>query len=437
MNEDNKSYVYVHRLMKTNEVFYVGSGKSCRMYSRHGRSIPWNKIVKENDWFYSIIKSNMSKEEAANLEVALISIYKPRANIHNTTLEAKAFSPANIEFIRSRYVYSELSSTSLSYKSGNNQHGFKKRVEGDDAGCLSNGRHTVHIGNRNAMVSRVVWYLLKNEDPVGFVIDHIDGNSLNNNISNLRKISGSDNNKNVRLKSNNKTGYKGVNISNNNYCIATLAVNGIAEEKHFSIKKYGKDLALALAVEYRFRRINDLVKQGESYTERHIGTYVKLPALRNYSDDEIEHMFTDEIISTNTSGKSHVHYAAARGHFYWTVNIEGSKVNFSVSKFGDVAKLLAFEYVDRIKGLPAKSIDGYSLLETNKMLRDQTSVNNTSGFKGIQFHNRKSGLYITSQVGVKYKGYTKSFSCTELGLMVALYEALKWRLELNKQLRLE
>lgn len=437
MNEDNKSYVYVHRLVETGEVFYVGSGKAKRMYSRHGRSIPWHKVVKDNFWYYSIIKSSMSKEEAANLEVDLINIYKPKGNIHKTTLEAKAFSSANAEFIHSRYVYNEMSATSLSYKTGNNQQGFKKRVEGDDAGCLSNGRHTVHIGNRNAMVSRVVWFLLKNEDPVGFVIDHIDGDSLNNNISNLRKISSSDNNKNVKLKSNNKTGFKGVNLLKSNYYIATLAVNGAAEEKHFSVKKYGKDLALALAVEYRFRRIAELVKQGESYTERHIGEYVKLPALHKYSDSEIEHMFTDEMVVTNTSGKSHVHYALTKGHSYWVVHIGKNKVNFSVSKFGGLAKPLAFEYVDRIKGLPAKSIDGYSLLETNKMLMDQTSVNNTSGFKGIQFHNRKSGLYITSQVGVKYKGYTKSFSCTELGLMVALYEALKWRLELNKQLRLE
>lgn len=295
---------------------------------------------------------------------------------------------------------------------------------------MSKERYTVHIGNRNALVARVVWYLLKNEDPVGFLIDHVDGNSLNNNISNLRKVSSSDNNKNVKLKSNNKTGYKGVNLLRSDYYNATLSVNGVPEEKCFSIKKYGKDLALALAVEYRFKRIKDLVKQGDTYTERHIGEYVKLPALQGYSDSEIEDMFADGVMVTNKSGKSNVHYALTKQHSYWIANIDGNKANFSVSKFGNVAKLLAFEYVDRVKGLPEKAVDGYSLLETNRMLNDQSGVNNTSGFTGIQFHTRKSGLYIKAQVGVKYKCYSKSFNCTTLGIMVALYEALKWRSEL-------
>ena len=115
MNEDNKSYVYVHRLVSNNEVFYVGSGKRKRYYCKHSRSIPWKRIVKENEWYYSVVKSNMSTEEAANLEVALIVIYKPKGNIHKTTLEAKGFSDVNIEFIRNRYVYNEMSPSFLSY----------------------------------------------------------------------------------------------------------------------------------------------------------------------------------------------------------------------------------------------------------------------------------------------------------------------------------
>jgi len=44
----------------------------------------------------------------------------------------------------------------------------------------------------------------------GFVVDHIDRNGLNNNKSNLRVVSTSDNGRNSRKYSSNKSGYKGV-----------------------------------------------------------------------------------------------------------------------------------------------------------------------------------------------------------------------------------
>lgn len=44
----------------------------------------------------------------------------------------------------------------------------------------------------------------------GYVTDHIDGNTLNNLVSNLRVCSQADNSKNQAVKSNNTTGYKGV-----------------------------------------------------------------------------------------------------------------------------------------------------------------------------------------------------------------------------------
>ncbi|OAJ75137.1 hypothetical protein AYJ08_05835 [Brevibacillus sp. SKDU10] len=42
------------------------------------------------------------------------------------------------------------------------------------------------------------------------VVDHVDGDSLNNQKSNLRICSKAQNNRNQRIKTNNKSGYKGV-----------------------------------------------------------------------------------------------------------------------------------------------------------------------------------------------------------------------------------
>jgi hypothetical protein len=72
---------------------------------------------------------------------------------------------------------------------------------------------------------------------VGDVIDHVDGNGLNNTRSNLRKCTRSENAKNAKLKSNSKSGIKGVMFETvgNGYrrWRATVMSNGIRHQKYF------------------------------------------------------------------------------------------------------------------------------------------------------------------------------------------------------------
>lgn len=58
--------------------------------------------------------------------------------------------------------------------------------------------------------SRVIYYLAHNEWPE--VVDHIDGNRSNDQISNLRGTTRANNNKNVKKRKDNTTGYKGVSF---------------------------------------------------------------------------------------------------------------------------------------------------------------------------------------------------------------------------------
>lgn len=67
------------------------------------------------------------------------------------------------------------------------------------------------INNKKYSVSRLVYKIVHGEDPGIFEIDHIDKNSLNNNVNNLRlDLKGDIQRHNKKIQSNNKSGARGV-----------------------------------------------------------------------------------------------------------------------------------------------------------------------------------------------------------------------------------
>lgn len=68
-------YVYRHIRLDTNEVFYIGKGKSDRAWSKKGRSDWWFNIKNKCGIRVDIIMYFDSEEDALNKEIELIKLY--------------------------------------------------------------------------------------------------------------------------------------------------------------------------------------------------------------------------------------------------------------------------------------------------------------------------------------------------------------------------
>lgn len=154
---------------------------------------------------------------------------------------------------------------------------FKRRV-GDTVGHLHKtrggySRWKVKYQQKVYMVHRIIYEMHHGAIPQGMVIDHIDGDSTNNRIENLRIVPQTKNARNIKKSINNKTGTTGVTYRVVNgfeyYAAAWMDLQGKQKNKYFSVAKLGEELAEFLAQEYRQHQIDLLNLMGAGYTERH------------------------------------------------------------------------------------------------------------------------------------------------------------------------
>lgn len=82
---------------------------------------------------------------------------------------------------------------------------------GDVAGCLrKDGYVTVGYRRNNYLLHRLIWVYVYGEIPSQKHVDHKDLNRSNNQISNLRLCTDTENARNVSLSVSNRSGHKGV-----------------------------------------------------------------------------------------------------------------------------------------------------------------------------------------------------------------------------------
>jgi len=145
--------------------------------------------------------------------------------------------------------------------------------KGDVAGCLAHGcdYYRVRYNKKLYRCHRVIWYLFNKSIDDDLQVDHINGVSTDNHISNLRLVTNQQNGQNVKKHSTNTSGVVGVCLDSirNRWISQWYDLSGNGRRKVFNINKYGYDLAFQLACEYRCRMIKELNSEGCDYTDRH------------------------------------------------------------------------------------------------------------------------------------------------------------------------
>lgn len=163
------------------------------------------------------------------------------------------------------FIYDEDSPTGL-------RHRYDRRnvKAGSVAGSLTNTYSKVRLDYTMYATHRVIWQMHYGTIQSDMEIDHIDGNTLNNRISNLRLVSKEWNKRNRRKYSSNTSGFVGVSFNHKGAWVASwYDESGKQKQKYFYLTDHDYITAKILAIKFRETQIAILNSKGFGYTERH------------------------------------------------------------------------------------------------------------------------------------------------------------------------
>lgn len=268
----NKYYVYFHKTVKDNAIFYVGKGAGKRAESKSNRGKDWYSFVENNDYYIEYFAKDLDETTALRIEREQIALLP---NLVNKNISNKI--ELSLEDCSNYFKYNEDAESKLERLQGVWTGNFSKGKIGH-CGYIYNDERSnakfwrIKFKNKSVLIHRIIWVLFNGTIPDNMVIDHIDGNSMNNSIDNLRCITKQLNTLNKSTSRANTTGVTGVfyfKEDNLEGYRAIVAYNLKKSSKRFYLHKHGETEAFRLACEWRKEQLRLLNEQGAGYTDRH------------------------------------------------------------------------------------------------------------------------------------------------------------------------
>ena len=155
-------------------------------------------------------------------------------------------------------VYDETSPSGLRWKVSRGRNAVRP---GAVVGSLDKRRRwytnsSVKGSKRSHFCHRIIWEIHNGPIENGFVIDHIDGDTSNNSVRNLRIVTPCINARNQKKASNNTSGITGVSLERKSsgleYWVAQYCDNNrLLVRRRFSVAKLGHYEARQQAIQYR------------------------------------------------------------------------------------------------------------------------------------------------------------------------------------------
>lgn len=145
------------------------------------------------------------------------------------------------------------------------------RISGKHLTSIRGGYYSVRVNHKCYRIHRLIMILL-GHDIDGKVIDHLNRNKLDNCPSNLRVVTRTQNSRNCKIWSNNKTGVTGVSrnrFKNHWYYIASWKEDNKLFQRRIGVELHGDEVAFKLACDCRREAMHRLKDQGYGYTDEH------------------------------------------------------------------------------------------------------------------------------------------------------------------------
>lgn len=298
MQEKNNYYVYVFKRKDNDVVFYVGSGRLNRVNQKQSRNKDCSHIMNTIGYYSELIHEGLSKREAREIEEGYIKNPLNGWELTNKRLPTKT-NELDAKVLAEFFYYDPTSPSGLRYaRNTYKNRGALAKSKDEVAGRVykgSNGevlfwRVSVTIAGTDYTFKahRVVWCLVHGSIDANLVIDHVDNNPANNEISNLRLVTFLSNGRNKKqVKCLSSTGIAGLSLSKGKCYKAEITdKNGKRVGKSFSINKYGEKMALYLAAKARYEYLDNL-PENKRYSDNHTNLEELIKIITNFESENI------------------------------------------------------------------------------------------------------------------------------------------------------